>query len=529
MEDIGRMNDEILIIKKQLKDMSAIYNAVPGESLDMPCIMPLMIMQRRMEECQLKDELTVFTDICSKEEPLSCEDIVKASVTLVRIQTIVEGGLLEFDAFSIRELIKHLKNHKTKASNLIHLSKVNALTADDFQKVQIEKTLDKNEKFLAALDEEIKKVEKEIERNPLPEEPESTDQKQETKEKKKERAPDSPFWKRIDSIKRRISDLLWNRANEDGLKDIEKEKSVTKLKEVPFYDAKLMYTQKLPCKDIPEFTILKRKNNVYFGLSKNVMPGFYDNRDESLIELTAVTEEFLQFMTQDLFSGEFLITEFSPAEKEGLILYLDFMSACFEWHIGKVLNVREYLSFKTYYNRIVRLMFDVEKEKKEAYYLALEVADKYMEYMEIYGLLSGDKEEIIEDIMAFKCDGYLDDIDLIIENHIVDADAKKDLLALKGSFMAFDRSHDDEVFTVRQVGAPEFYVEDETVTENSGDCQLVVQILDDERHVVDEAVYAGDNIKQALSDFDGRSGKFKRLGVRKNGEDVFYEEIGGIR
>ena len=56
--------------------------------------------------------------------------------------------------------------------------------------------------------------------------------------------------------------------------------------------------------------------------------------------------------------------------------------------------------------------------------------------------------------------------------------------------------------------------------------QIVVQILNQDREVVDEAVYAGNNIKQALYDYSTRDAVIKRLGFRNNGQDMFFD--GGI-
>ena len=54
--------------------------------------------------------------------------------------------------------------------------------------------------------------------------------------------------------------------------------------------------------------------------------------------------------------------------------------------------------------------------------------------------------------------------------------------------------------------------------------QLVIQLLDDKREVVDEALYASENIRQALFDFERKDACIKRLGFRNNGVDVFYKE-----
>ena len=48
------MSDELEIIKKQLPEMAGILNAVPGERFELKCAQTLLIVQRRMEESELR-------------------------------------------------------------------------------------------------------------------------------------------------------------------------------------------------------------------------------------------------------------------------------------------------------------------------------------------------------------------------------------------------------------------------------------------------------------------------------------------
>lgn len=68
-----------------------------------------------------------------------------------------EAGNSNFDQISIRELIKEFHAQETKVLNIIHLSKVNALAAEDYQKEIIKRTLNKSEKYLKAFADEIKR------------------------------------------------------------------------------------------------------------------------------------------------------------------------------------------------------------------------------------------------------------------------------------------------------------------------------------------------------------------------------------
>lgn len=59
---------------------------------------------------------------------------------------------------------------------------------------------------------------------------------------------------------------------------------------------------------------------------------------------------------------------------------------------------------------------------------------------------------------------------------------------------------------------------------NQGVMQIVIQILNKDMEVVDEALYAGSNISQALHDYQSKVGYVKRLGFRNNGQDIFCKE-----
>ena len=160
------MNDEIEIIKKQLPDMAGILNAIPGERFEIKGAQTLLIVQRRMEDTELQRELSVYTHLFSKEGSPGVTELSNAAVSFVKIKTLCEAGKTDFDQVSIRELIKEFHAQKTKVVNIIHLSKVNALTAEDYQKEVIQKTLDKSEKYLKAFEDEIKRAEKKIEKEP---------------------------------------------------------------------------------------------------------------------------------------------------------------------------------------------------------------------------------------------------------------------------------------------------------------------------------------------------------------------------
>lgn len=533
------MNEEIRILQNKIDAMSSIYNAVAGESFRFIESDTLLILQRRMQESDLLIELSRYNEIFLKTDAVEIADIVKSGTAYIRIRCLVTEKSLFYTPVLLRQLIKDYKMQMTKVTNIIHLSKVNALTADDYQKETIRCTQEKNEAFLIAFQKEIEELETRIERNPGSKHIEPATNKEIVTNKEIELEPNSK--KTSNGIGSKIRALYWARKSkqeiEERLRTEEKRKSQTRCEEIPFYDSSLVFSEVIVCKNIPAYSIVKKKNNIYFGLSKNVEKSSYNNQDHSLVELTKVTEEFIQYMTEDLLNGEFELKPFSENEKASMQLYFEFMTNCFERHIGVTLTVQEYLEFKTYYNKIVLVMFELERKQKDDYYRALILADSYISYMRSYDLECADsKEQIVANLICEKNQIYLEDIVLILNNHIVDEEAKNDLIELKLKIAEFHQiKQSAEIQTIEPKEEPVIVMPNLSYSAYnpqsykmpvypSGVMQIVVQILNQKHEVIDEALYAGGNIKQALYDYETKDVQIKRLGFRSNGTDIFYKE-----
>ena len=539
------MNDEILILEKLLSQLANVMNVIPGEVFRMKESETILILQRRMEKSDLQQAITEYNAIFAEKNGTTLDKLKKAMTAYVRIKVLVENKETDFEARSYRELIKEFKAQVVKVNNIIHLTQVNSMTADDYQKEKIELVLEKNKAFLEAFQREIESLEKKLERMPIDEEQpaESVDifKEQSTKPERKSRK--SGLSNVISSISKKMEKSQEMKYVDEQLKNVEKHQSETKCVEIPFYDKSLTFTDRIECKDIPAYVLLKRKNNIYFGMRRNVGKSSYDNRDQSLIELTEATEEFLQFMSEDLLSDEYELKMFSDKEKVGLRMYFDFVSRCFQKHIGMTLTVQEYLAFKMYYNQLVKRMFELEEKEKESYYRALILADAYLRYMESYDLDCVDDEAaIITNMIHESNEGYISDLKLIIDNHIVDAGAREDLEELIRKIREFNHKESDDKTTdeiqqtlpaeaLAQVpffdGAgyvPQMYGMPAFPIVNQGMMQIVIQILNQDREIVDEALYAANNIRQALYDYSTKDAYIKRLGFRNNGTDVFYKE-----
>lgn len=531
------MNEEMEIIKKSLPQMAGVMNVIPGESFFIKEAETLLILQRRMAASDLQRLLEEYDEIFSKKDGLFVDDLKEATVCFIKMKVLLARDEENYSPYSLRDLIKEFKTQKTKITNIIRLSEMNVMTAEEYAKERIELTLEKNKAFMESFDDEIAKLEKKLERMPVPEEKEEeTEDTPEDVEEKNiiRRNPAACVFGKIEDVILSVKD---RHDAAENLKEAEKQEALTRCKEIPFYDKNLPYTDVIACKDIPAYSILKRKNNVFFGLTKNIKKTGYDNSDQSLLELTEATEEFLQFMSVDLLSGEYVLTEFSKQEKQGLVMYFDFVSGCFKKNIGITLTVQEYLKFKRYYNRLIKKMLELEAEGKEEYYRALILADSYFSYMDSYDLISNDnKKTVISNIIAEENEAYVDDLNLILENHIVDEEARCDLMELKQKILEFHKkelpaekkepvSTKQEVQTIPMMNFgmyPQMMPMMPMV--NQGMIQIVIQVLNEDREIVDEALYAGQNMKQAFLDYQHRDGFIKRIGFRNNGQDVFCME-----
>ena len=176
----------------------------------------------------------------------------------------------------------------------------------------------------------------------------------------------------------------------------------------------------------------------------------------------------------------------------------------------------------------------LDEEKHRNYYRALPIAEDYMELMVSYNMvLSESKREIVEGIIAGKSDAYLENLDLIIEHHIVDEEAKKDLLLLKERIVYFaDEDHFckpdkelelDKSKPVQILPAgfiPQIPMYQQAGAPLIGNMYFTLQCLNENREVVDEAYFATANMPQAMEDYRNKEAYIKRFGLIQDGRFV---------
>ena len=467
------------------------------------------------------------------------------------MKVLLTAGADNYDARSLRELIKEFKSQIARTTNIIRLSKANALTAEAYQREVIELTIEKNEAFIKAFTVEVTEIERRIARMPIVIEETTQEEAEEEPVKVVVREKPNLFTEMTEKVSKALSVKKERQEVEERLRDEEKKNADTLCAEIPFYDSVLVFTEMLPCKDIGAYCILKRKDNVYFGLRKNVSGGSYQNQDKSLMELTEITEEFIQFMSVDLLTGEYALKEFSLQEKKSMQMYFNFVTACFQKFMGTTTNVQEYMAFKEYYNKLVITCFSLEEKKHTDYYRALPLAESYMAYMESYNMVFAEsKKQLVGRVIATDTSGMLEDLRQIMDNHIVDKAAKRKLeeLMQKIKYFAEEDLFKEEVSHTEQVQSftsmqsrfsgeidptPESldpnirfkatdYNDGVLVSvEDMQRIQIKIQFLNQNHVVVDEALFAVNNIRQAVYDYLCRGAFIKKIGLYVSEKDIF--------
>ena len=542
---------EMNILNQLLSEMSGVLNATPGAAYTNKDVETLLVMHRRMPPSELQSQLGIYNEIFTKQKGASVKDITNSAVAFIKMKVLLTAGADNYDARSLRELIKEFKSQIARTTNIIRLSKANALTAEAYQREVIELTIEKNEAFIKAFTVEVTEIERRIARMPIVIEETTQEEAEEEPVKVVVREKPNLFTEMTEKVSKALSAKKERQEVEERLRDEEKKNADTLCAEIPFYDSVLVFTEMLPCKDIGAYCILKRKDNVYFGLRKNVSGGSYQNQDKSLMELTEITEEFIQFMSVDLLTGEYDLKEFSLQEKKSMQMYFNFITACFQKFMGTTTNVQEYMAFKEYYNKLVITCFSLEEKKRTDYYRALPLAESYMAYMESYNMVFAEsKKQLVGRVIAADTSGMLEDLRQIMDNHIVDKAAKRKLeeLMQKIKYFAEQDLFKDEVSHTEQVQSftsmqsrfsgeidptPESldpnirfkatdYNDGVLVSvEDMQRIQIKIQFLNQNHVVVDEALFAVNNIRQAVYDYLCRGAFIKKIGLYVSEKDIF--------
>ena len=79
---------ELDILSKLLSDMAGVLNVTPGSVYSSKEADTLLVMQRRMSDCELKYELSIYNEIFAKEKGASIIDIVNSAIAFIKIKIL---------------------------------------------------------------------------------------------------------------------------------------------------------------------------------------------------------------------------------------------------------------------------------------------------------------------------------------------------------------------------------------------------------------------------------------------------------
>ena len=176
------------------------------------------------------------------------------------------------------------------------------------------------------------------------------------------------------------------------------------------------------------------------------------------------------------------------------------------------------------------------------YYRALPLAEEYLDLMASYNMVtSRSVEEVVERIMAEMASDELDDLKLIERHHIVDQAAGDEIRSLAEEIRDFRRRPvaDEKSGSIEQKVVSQAlpmkstgqYMNMPGILQNPGSMQtgffFMVRCFDESGRVIDQAVYAAENLPQAVHDFEDRSSKKKSFGIMENGVFIPLSESGG--
>lgn len=556
------MTDEIQLLMQCRQELSEVFHLFPGDRFVPKCGDIIMILDRRLENSDLHLALREYSELLAAQDHTTLDRIVNCAVAYFEIVVLTDAGSDVFDPILKRELIKILNEQCKRTKNILQLSKINLITAMDDKRDSVQNTIEKNEAFLAAYEKKISDTESDLEKNGA-----YLRSLKEKKSREKETLPDSSESEDRPRRMEHAGKLLIGAVGKiqtaakkrdekriigEHLIEVEKSAASTRCKEIPYYENMLAFTWKSDCKDLPGFMVLKKKDNIYFGRAGNVGNATYNNADHSLIELTEASEEFLQYMTEDLLSDEYELPVFSESDKASMVMYYEFVSNCFEKYIGTFLNVRDYLRFKSYYNRLVLKVFQLEEQERTDYYRAARLTELYQQYMTLYDMECVlEKDKIINRILADDTDELLQDLSMLKGNHITEKKASQKIVTLMQEIRYFGKKDlfqdvssvnledqmEDPVYGNRITGrldpTPEsldpaihFRGEDyndglEISAEDINRIRIKTQFLSEKGIIIDEGLFAASNVKRAVQDYLYRRAYIKKIGLYLDEKDVF--------
>lgn len=522
------MDDVFEVLEKSYPEISRISDAEVGRKVIFQNSDLMLIIQRRLDSCDLKNELTRYTQILSKNESITAEDIAIGTDASVKIGVLLKAKELNFNDKLRHMLLLEYQNQVKQLENIIRLSKIQFKSSKGGNDKQ-ENTFKKNEAIMEMMTSQMNEIKLK----------QKDDRKEELKVEEAVIEPEPEI--RTEMVKQGgkvsiVEKLLGARKKQAEIKETLNQaigQTVCTLAgEIPYKEKKLVFGKAAECVMMPGFSLVKRKENIYFGRTSNITRKTYDNSDDSLLELTKAGEDFYSFMTKDLLSEDYEILEFSENDTKAMIMYFDFCEYVFKQNMSESLTANDYVAFKTYYGKLVVRVMEAMKDKKNRWFQAMSLADEYISLLRLYKVEDEpDISKVTESIYEGKPVELVRMLNSISREHMTYGEATEKIDELKEKIERFHfwtkcpevetkeliQDESNTVEAMKEEPEPKMSNSREKVKEN---VQIVVQVLSDIGDVVDEAVYARTNFKQAMVDYDRRPEKNKRIIMRTNGKEI---------
>ena len=482
------MNSDFSILEKHTGTLGSIIDAVPDKVfvLDGGIMDSLSILERRMPDGMLKRALSDYNRIFSKSNHVTVEDICTAAGAYIKIKVLAERQESDVNAYSLEILKAEYQQAIQKTNKLISLTNIQKQSLMGLPSDEIQQRIDKYYALIEGYNRELTSLSDicikepdatsnapdsssdiglEVESSFMPtteavetaylnegEQPESAVSTSEADPQPDEAAnptyiirqpvpvPESPAPK----IKKSLFSFLSGKKKDVSASQTVassaapfSNKRITSCGEKPFNRRFLVFDEYVSCKDLPTYILLKAKQSIYFGAENKISGNRYDNTDGSLYILTAATDDFMQFMSVDLLSGEYELRPFSPDEKYGLQLYFNFMMTTIK-NMDISYRTNEKSAFLKYYNQLLQTIWKMENQVREDLSRARLLCETYESYMSCFNYpCIDDTEHIIDNLLLGDATAYISDIQTVIDSFVTEAYQKKMFITLMNDLKYF--------------------------------------------------------------------------------------------
>ena len=114
--------DDLKLLRDALPEMASIINAEEGQVFSIGSADALLILQRKIKESDMKEELGIYNAIFAKQHGALVSDITESAVAFVKVSVLLSEDAFDFDPIGLRSLIKECRTYIDKTTNIVRLS-----------------------------------------------------------------------------------------------------------------------------------------------------------------------------------------------------------------------------------------------------------------------------------------------------------------------------------------------------------------------------------------------------------------------